>query len=78
MKKDVPKKVTWTRLMNKPSVKETALDNMDVLGLKRKNLGLLNEAEFGVDKDKKVKVCEEAKTVDALSDTQSRLAEVVE
>ena len=32
VKKDVPKKVTWTRLMNKPSVKETALDNMDVLG----------------------------------------------
>ena len=30
--KAVPKKVTWTRLMNKPSVKETALDNMDVLG----------------------------------------------
>uniref|UniRef100_A0A7N2M4M2 DUF4283 domain-containing protein n=1 Tax=Quercus lobata TaxID=97700 RepID=A0A7N2M4M2_QUELO len=41
---------------DKPSVKETALDNMDVLGSKRKNLGLLNEAELVVDKDKKVEL----------------------
>ena len=76
--KDVPKKGTGTKLMNKPSVKETALDNLDVLGSKRKNLGLLNEAELVVDKDKKVKVHEEAKTVDALSSTQSGSAEAVE
>lgn len=72
------KKGMWTRLMNKPSMKETALDNMNVLGSKRKNLGLLNEAEYVVDKDKKVKVREEVKTVYALSDTQLGLAEVVE
>ena len=77
-KKDVSKKGTWTRFMNKPSMKETALDSMNVLRSKRKNLGLLNEVESVVDKDKKIKVCEEAKTVDVLSDTQTRSAEAVE
>lgn len=78
VKKDVPKQGTWTRLMNKPSMKGTALDSMHALGSKRKKFGLLNEAESVVDKDKKVKLRKEAKPVDALSDTQTGLAEAIE